>query len=271
MRKPIFRFAPSPNGYLHTGHAFSALFTWAEAAKTGGLVLLRIEDIDLARCRVEYRDQIYDDLKWLGLSWPQPVRIQSQHFDDYRTAAAKLRHKDLLYPCFCSRKQIAEKSDGQRDPDNAPRYPGTCRHLSARQVAEKQANGQKFSLRLDVAKATKMVGKVGQDYADLTDWGDVVLVRKDIPTSYHLSVVVDDALQNITHVTRGMDMFAATAIHILVQKLLGLPTPNYHHHPLIADDLGRKLAKSASDKSLKALREESLQPRDLRTMFESLG
>jgi len=270
MSKPIFRFAPSPNGYLHTGHAYSALFTWDAARQAGGQVLLRIEDIDLARCRAEYRDQIYDDLTWLGLSWPQPVRIQSEHFDDYRAATAKLRDKGLLFPCFCTRKQIAENSDGKRDPDNAPRYPGTCRHLSSWQVAERQASGKKFSLRLDMTKAIKLVGKVGQDYADLKDWGDVVLIRKDIPTSYHLSVVVDDALQNITHVTRGMDMFAATAIHILLQNLLDLPTPKYQHHKLVEDDLGRKLAKSKGDKSLKALREDGMRREEFVTVFGDL-
>ncbi|VAV90529.1 Glutamyl-Q tRNA(Asp) synthetase, partial [hydrothermal vent metagenome] len=238
------------------GHAYSALFTWDAAKKAGGQVLLRIEDIDLGRCRGEYRDQIYDDLAWLGLSWPKPVRIQSEHFDDYRAAAAVLRDEGLLFPCFCSRKQIVDASDGQKDPDGAVRYPGTCRHLSLQEVQLKKASGEKFSLRLDMARAIEMVGKVGRDYADLENWGDVVLVRKDIPTSYHLSVVVDDGLQGITHVTRGMDMFAATAIHILLQKLLELETPDYQHHELVEDNLGRKLAKSEGDKSLKALRAE---------------
>lgn len=265
--KPVFRFAPSPNGNLHTGHAFSALFIWAEAAKTGGQVLLRIEDIDLGRCRVEYREQIYNDLAWLGLTWPQPVRLQSEYFDDYRAAAAVLRGKGLLFPCFCTRKQIAANSDGSTDPDGAARYPGTCKHLSAEELAAKQANGEKYAERLDMTKAIEMVGKVGGEYADLEDWGDVILVRKDIPTSYHLSVVTDDALQNITHVTRGMDMHPATAIHILLQKLLGLRTPEYLHHKLVADDLGRKLAKSAADKSLKALRDEGLEVEDLMALF----
>ena len=267
MSKPIFRFAPSPNGFLHIGHAFSALYTWAAANKAGGQVLLRIEDIDLGRCRSEYREQIYDDLAWLGLSWPEPVRLQSQHFDDYRAATKALQGDGLLYPCFCSRKQITENSDGNRDPDGALRYPGTCRNLSTSHVRENQAGGKKFSLRLNMTKAMDMVGKTGQDYADLEDWGDVVLVRKDIPTSYHLSVVVDDALQGITHVTRGMDMYAATAIHILLQKLLGLKTPHYQHHKLVEDDLGRKLAKSDGDKSLKALRADGLRRKDLLAML----
>jgi len=268
MNKPILRFAPSPNGFLHVGHAYSALFTWGAAAKAGGQVLLRIEDIDLGRCRTEYREQIYDDLTWLGLKWPQPVRVQSEHFDDYRAAAVVLSDKGLLYPCFCTRKQILAHGDEQLDPDGAVRYPGTCRHLSAGQVREKQAAGEKFSLRLDMAKAIEMVGKVGSEYADLEDWGDVVLVRKDIPTSYHLSVVVDDAQQSITHVTRGMDMFAATAIHILLQNLLDLPTPQYQHHNLVQDDLGRKLAKSEGDKSLKALRVGGLLAVDLKATLK---
>ena len=270
MTKPRFRFAPSPNGYLHTGHAFSALYTWDAARKADGEVLLRIEDIDIGRCRDQYRVQIYNDLRWLGLTWPEPVRKQSEHFDDYRAATAVLQQKGLLYPCFCSRKQIAKAGGEARDPDGAVRYPGTCRHLGSKAAAERQPAGEPFALRLDMAKAVEMVGTAGEEYARLADWGDVVLVRKDIPTSYHLSVVVDDALQGITHVTRGMDMYAATAIHLLLQNLLGLPHPHYQHHRLVEDDLGRKLAKSKGDKSLKALRQEGVSAREMRAMFKEM-
>ncbi len=268
MSKPIFRFAPSPNGYLHTGHAYSALFTWQAAQQAGGEVLLRIEDIDTGRCRPEYTEQIFDDLAWLGLSWPEPVRVQSEHFDDYRKAAVVLAGKDLLYPCFCSRKQIAARARGDFDPDGAVRYPGTCKHLNADEVQRRQDSGEVFALRLDMDKAIGLVGPIGQEYSDLSEWGDVVLVRKDTPTSYHLSVVVDDTIQGVTNVTRGMDMYAATAIHLLLQKLLGLPTPHYQHHRLVEDDMGRKLGKSDGDKSLKALRDEGVQPGDLVAIFE---
>jgi len=278
MTKPVFRFAPSPNGYLHLGHAFSALFCWHAARKAGGDVLLRIEDIDTRRCRQAYVDQIFDDLAWLGLSWREPVRVQSEHFDDYRKAAAILSDKGLLYPCFCTRKQVLAKAQGLCDPDGAVRYPGTCKHLSAEAVAERQNSGEAFALRLDMAKAIAMAraeasvganigmeadGPIGQQYSNLEDWGDVVLVRKDTPTSYHLAVVVDDDLQGVTHVTRGMDMYGATALHLLLQNLLGLARPHYQHHELIKGDSGQKLAKSAGDLSLKQLRADGLQMADL--------
>jgi len=263
MAKPVFRFAPSPNGFLHLGHAYSALFTWNEAKQAGGQVLLRIEDIDTGRCRSEYTAQIYDDLKWLGLSWPEPVRVQSAHFDDYRKAAAVLTEKGLLYPCFCSRKQVASAARSHVDPDGAPRYGGTCRHLTDDEVSQRCSNGEVFAMRLDMSRVIEKIGPLEQNYANLTDWGDVVIVRKDIATSYHLSVVVDDALQGVTHVSRGMDMYAATAIHMALQTLLELPTPDYIHHQLIADDTGRKLAKSYGDLSLKTMRAGSFQPESL--------
>jgi len=272
MTKPVFRFAPSPNGYLHLGHAYSALFTWNEAKKAGGEVLLRIEDIDIGRCRAEYKEQIFDDLAWLGLSWPEPVRVQSEHFDDYRAATAVLQDKGLLYPCFCTRKQISADVDGgagaPRDPDGAVRYPGICKHLSADEVRQRQGRGDAYAMRLDMDRAIALVGPFGQNYSRLEDWGDVVLVRKDIPTSYHLSVVVDDGLQQVTDVTRGMDIFAGTAVHILLQKLLGLPTPHYLHHKLITDERGRKLAKSLKDQSIKELRTAGVSVRDV---FDLLG
>lgn len=263
MSAPRFRFAPSPNGYLHCGHAYSALYTWHAARRAGGEVLLRIEDIDVQRCKPHFTRQIFDDLAWLGLSWPEPVRVQSQHFDDYRHAAAQLQQAGLLYRCFCSRKEIAAGSHGRKDPDGAPVYNGACRHLNRAEQDRRILAGEPFALRLDMSAAIEKAGMVEGRYSALSDWGDVVLVRKDIPTSYHLSVVVDDALQGITHVTRGMDMFAATAIHIVLQNLLNLPTPHYDHHRLISDETGRKLSKSFADKSLKSLREEGVKARDL--------
>lgn len=268
MSTPVFRFAPSPNGYLHVGHAFSALYTWRAAARLGGTVLLRIEDIDLARSKPAYVEQIFSDLDWLGLSWPRPVRVQSRHFDDYCRAGDRLREAGLLYRCFCSRKQVRAASSGRNDPDGAPVYSGFCRELSAAEVESRMAAGLPFAWRLDMGAAIDKVGPVGADYSDLRDWGDVVLVRKDTPTSYHLSVVVDDALQAISHVTRGMDIYAATAIHILLQKLLNLPTPDYDHHRLITDQAGRKLSKRFADRSLKSLREEGVAVADLVSLLD---
>ncbi len=270
MTKPILRFAPSPNGYLHLGHAYSAFFTWSRAKALNAEVLLRIEDIDTGRCRPEYVQQIYDDLTWLGLKWfetsQNPVRIQSQHFDDYRAATARLSQLGLLYKCFCTRKQVIAASNGQKDPDGAARYGLTCKNLSETDVQAQEKHGKAFALRLDMDKAIEHMHATGKanllkectKYANLHSWGDIVLVRKDTPTSYHLSVVVDDAKQNITHVTRGMDMFPSTAIHILLQSLLNLPTPKYEHHKLIKDPTGRKLAKSLRDRSIKAMREEGM-------------
>lgn len=270
MIKPLLRFAPSPNGYLHLGHAYSALYTWARARELGGRVLLRIEDIDIARCRDEYVAQIYDDLAWLGLDWPhssaEPVRVQSHHFDDYRAAAEKLMEMGLLYRCYCTRKQVIAAADGAKDPDGAACYSGACKHIRGDEAGKVQNADIPFALRLDMDKAIEVLRQDGKlylrekcvKYADLQNWGDVVLVRKDTPTSYHLSVVVDDAIQNISHVTRGKDMFAATAIHILLQGLLDLPTPHYDHHDLITDGDGRKLAKSFRDRSIKAMREEGI-------------
>jgi len=275
MTKPILRFAPSPNGDLHLGHAYSALFTWARAKQLGGTALLRIEDIDLGRCRPEYVVQIYDDLSWLGLDWPKPVRIQSQHFADYRAALEQLETMGLLYRCFCTRKQVLVGSDGSKDPDGGARYGGVCKHLSAEEIGVKQQAGDAFALRLDMNRAFAQLNREGktnllakaEQYADVLSWGDVVLVRKDIPTSYHLSVVVDDAEQNITHVTRGMDMFASTAIHILLQGLLNLPTPHYEHHHLIEDETGRKLAKSLRDRSIRVLRQDGVSVPEIKKII----
>jgi glutamyl-Q tRNA(Asp) synthetase len=270
--QPIFRFAPSPNGYLHLGHAYSALFTQRAAKALGGTMLLRIEDIDLSRCKPEFVEAIYEDLKWLGLSWPEPVVHQSLRFPEYQHTAEQLREAGLLYPCFCSRADIAAVA-ADTDPEGAPLYPGTCRHLAQANVQLRIATGEPHQWRLRMDEALRLVGDIlairecpvtDRDVqfdearpraADPGRWGDVILVRKETPTSYHLSVVVDDAAQAVSHVTRGMDLHAATDIHVLLQALLGLPSPIYAHHGLITDGLDFKLSKSAGSPSLRSMRQ----------------
>jgi glutamyl-Q tRNA(Asp) synthetase len=274
--QPILRFAPSPNGFLHLGHAFSALYTWQAAELLQGEVLLRIEDIDIARCKPEFDAAIREDLAWLGLSWPEPVWRQSERFAAYSDAAAHLLRLGLIYPCFCSRSDIAEKATG-KDPDGAPLYPGTCRHLSPEIAAERMARGEAAQYRLDMEKAASLAGMVTFSvaqpavsdrpqirYARPERWGDVVLQRKDVPTSYHLAVVVDDAAQGVTHVTRGRDMEAATDLHALLQMLLGLTSPIYTFHRLIIGPDGRKLAKSKGSPSLRDMRVAGATPADIR-------
>jgi len=273
---PILRFAPSPNGRLHLGHAYSALYTWNAAARLGGTALLRIEDIDCERSKPEFIAAIIADLRWLGLDWPEPVLHQSARLDAYAEAGNRLRERGLLYPCFCSRSAIAAHAGGT-DPDGAPLYPGTCRHLDRARQIERLERGDPVQFRLDTAAAMQRVGMLSFTvvgplvtdrpqirYARPERWGDVVLQRKGIPASYHLSVVVDDAAQAITHVTRGRDMEAATDIHALLQMLLGLPSPIYNFHRLILDDAGRKLAKSRDSESLADLRAKGWTPDDVR-------
>lgn len=280
----VFRFAPSPNGYLHLGHAYSALINHEMARALGGALLLRIEDIDTARCRPEFEQAIYEDLHWLGLNWEEPVRRQSEHFDAYAEALAHLDRQGLVYPCFCSRSAVASaltaESAWPRDPDGSPLYPGTCRHLTPAQRAERLAAGQPAALRLDMAAALKHVQeRTGQKFgwreygrgmqgrevmAEPALWGDAVLSRKDIPASYHIAVVVDDALQGVTDVVRGEDLYMATSLHRLLQLLLDLPAPCYHHHELLRDAAGRKLSKSLRAKSLRTLRHEGLSPEQVR-------
>ena len=275
---PVLRFAPSPNGELHLGHALSALTGYAMARRLGGRFLLRIEDIDRARCRPEYIDGIFRDLAWLGITWEEPVWRQSDRFDVYKAAAKKLEVQGLIYPCFATRSEIqAAAIPGALDPDGAPLYPGLGRHLPAAEVARRKSTGEAYALRLDMAAAVETAGRLGggtslsfvsidellrhsQVAANPDRWGDAVILRKDVPASYHLAVVVDDAAQGVTHVVRGRDLLAATDLHRLLQVLLGLAPPAYHHHRLIADETGRKLSKSYADISLRQLREAGVCP-----------
>ncbi len=288
MSPPVFRFAPSPNGRLHLGHAFSALLNRDLAEVLGGRMLLRIEDIDVDRCTADFETGIYEDLRWLGIGWEAPVRRQSEHFDTYRAALDRLVKAELAYPAFATRGEtrarVVESEAGgrrwPRDPDGVPHYPGLERMLSVGQRAERMAEGRPFAWRLDMAAAMAAVSggldwtEVGGEHlqsaevvpADPAAWGDVVLGRRDVPTSYHLSVVVDDALQGVTHVVRGRDLYAATAVHRLLQTLLGLPAPVYHHHRLILGPDGRKLSKSQGDTALAAMREACTTPADIRRL-----
>jgi glutamyl-Q tRNA(Asp) synthetase len=264
----VTRFAPSPNGYLHLGHALSALTGYRAARNAGGRFLLRIEDIDLARARPEFEQSIYEDLSWLGLTWETPVRRQSEHFADYDSALGRLGDLGVTYPCFCARKdieaEIARSPAAPHGPEGAL-YPGICRHLSDTERRARLASGEKHAVRLDVAKAMALTGPLrwhdrlkGDIIADPASLGDVVLARKDISTSYHLAVTVDDALQGVTLVTRGEDLFHATHIHRLLQALLGLPEPGYWHHGLIRDARGERLAKSRDAPALRDLRASGL-------------
>ena len=270
----VSRFAPSPTGHLHLGHAYSALFAYDAARQTGGRFLLRIEDIDPVRCKPEFTEAIFEDLRWLGLTWEEPVRRQSQHMDDYAAALARLRGLGVLYPCFCTRREIAEEAAAA---GHAPHdmgevvYPGTCRHVSADKRAAKLAEHPAANWRLDVATALAMTGPLGwldlargEIAAKPADFGDVVLARKDVPTSYHLSVTVDDHLQGVTLVTRAEDLFRATDIQRLLQALLGYAVPDYHHHPLQTDAQGRRYAKRDKAVTLRALRAAGQTAQDVR-------
>lgn len=272
----VTRFAPSPTGRLHVGHAYSALF--AARAAEGGRFLLRIEDIDLGRCRLEFEEGIYEDLAWLGLEWETPVRRQSDHFDDYRAALRKLDEDGLIYPCFCTRKDIQREVEraGQapHGPDGAL-YPGTCRALSPDERGALIAAGEAHALRLDMAKAVEAAGPLafedrerGRMEVDGLSCGDVVLARKDVPTSYHLAVTVDDAIQGVTLVTRGEDLLHATHIHRILQALLGLPAPEYWHHRLLTGEDGERFAKRDRSLTLQALREAGRSPAEVRSMVE---
>jgi len=268
------RFAPSPTGWLHLGHAYAALFAAGRAE--AGRFLVRLEDIDSTRTRPEYETALFEDLAWLGLSWEQPVRRQSEHFADYRQGLQKLSELGLLYPCFCTRKEIqteiTQAGQAPHGPDGAL-YPGTCRTRSADECAERIAKGDAYALRLDVQKAISLVAKEllwedrarGVFTATPALFGDVVLARKDTPASYHLSVVMDDAHQGVTLVTRGEDLLEATHLHRLLIELLQLPVPLWEHHRLIEDESGRRLAKRDDARSLKMLRDQGWSPARVRT------
>ncbi len=282
MTKPLrTRFAPSPTGLLHLGHAYSALFTAEQAQQTGGRFILRMEDIDPVRCRAEFEDAIYDDLAWLGLEWEQPVRRQSEHMDDYGQALATLEGMGLLYPCFCTRKEIkAEIEHAAHAPHHSgigpdgPLYPGTCRTLSEDDRQSRKQAGGPFALRLHMEKARAAANHPlvwrdlgqGEITASPEIFGDVVLARKDTPTSYHLAVTIDDHLQGITLVTRGEDLLPSTHVHRLLQDLLGLDVPQYRHHGLITCDEGKRLAKRDASQTIRALRAAGKSPADVRKM-----
>ncbi len=278
--EPVFRFAPSPNGRLHLGHALSVLTNERLARELGGRLLLRIEDIDVTRCKPEFEAAIREDLAWLGLRFDGAVRRQSEHFESYAEVVRGLQARGLVYPCFCSRQEI-KRAVGLReawpvDPDGAPLYPGTCRACASTEAATRILAGEPHVLRLAMERAIEAIGgavsylifnAAGPERPVATDpsrWGDVVLARKEVPTSYHLSVVLDDALQGVTHVVRGRDLEAATDIHVVLQRLLGLPTPRYHFHPLLSDGTGQKLAKSRLSESLADLRARGVTAGEIR-------
>ncbi|MCF3641035.1 tRNA glutamyl-Q(34) synthetase GluQRS [Rhizobium sp. TRM95111] len=289
----VFRFAPSPNGLLHLGHAYSAMLNHALADGCGGRFLLRIEDIDQARCRPEYEEAILRDLCWLGLGWETPVRRQSEHFDLYQQALDRLRALGLVYPAFLSRGQIrdlvaSKEAKGRpwpRDPDGAPLYPTEERSLDASLTGAWIAEGRQHAWRLNMDAAIAATGgrltwqeggrgpagESGTVVAEPQRWGDVILSRPDAPSSYHLSVTIDDALQGVTDVVRGVDLFHATSVHRLLQRLLDLPEPRYRHHGLVRGSDGRKLSKSNRDTGIAAYRAAGLSPAGLRTLFARDG
>jgi glutamyl-Q tRNA(Asp) synthetase len=288
VTRPVFRFAPSPNGALHLGHALSALLNAEMARATGGRFLLRIEDIDLARCTPEFEAGIHDDLHWLGLAWEEPVRRQSEHFAEYDAVLREAQedgtglsrlHESRRHPRPYRRSEAGDHGKSwPRDPDGAPLYPGVERDMSRREQTKRIKAGDKHSWRLNVDAALALAPKVltwtelgagpkgesGRVAARPQIWGDVVLSRSDAPSSYHLAVTVDDASQGVTNIVRGQDLFQATAVHRLLQALLGLPEPVYHHHPLVLGADGRKLSKSEQHSGLRELREEGVSAQDVR-------
>jgi glutamyl-Q tRNA(Asp) synthetase len=275
---PTFRFAPTPNGPLHLGHARSAILNFEAARAVGGRFLIRIEDIDATRCRPEFEAAIYDDLAWLGLDWERPARRQSEHMADYAAALARLEGKGLVYPSFESRAEIRraveERPGWPRDPDGAPLFPFSRDATTDTERERRRLAGEPYALRLDMRAALAQVGHAlswhedGEAIVpgDPAAWGDVVIARKEVPTSYHLAVVVDDALQGITHVIRGVDLKPSTSVHRLLQHLLGLPAPVYRHHGLVLDAEGRKLSKSLGSPSLAVLRVQGMTPAEARRL-----
>ncbi|MDA0655912.1 MAG: tRNA glutamyl-Q(34) synthetase GluQRS [Proteobacteria bacterium] len=284
MKEMITRFAPSPTGLLHLGHAYSALFAYSKARAVGGQFLLRIEDLDQTRCRPEFEAAILEDLHWLGLNWDGAVIRQSDRFDTYGQALTELKNRELLYPCFCSRRdiqaEIASAGNAPHGP-HGPVYPGTCRSLVETERRRRIDDGEPYALRLDMEKATaQALSQASAESGVLTFFdeglghidaepcaaGDIVLARKDFPVSYHLAVTIDDAAQKITLVTRGEDLLPATHIHRLLQALLGLPVPAYHHHKLLTDETGQRFAKREKSVTLRALRDAGHTPKTVRAM-----
>jgi glutamyl-Q tRNA(Asp) synthetase len=268
----VTRFAPSPTGYLHLGHAFSALTAWRRAREAGGRFLLRLEDIDPGRCRPEYASAIQEDLRWIGLDWENPIRVQSEHLEDYRTVLDRLAARGLLYPCFCTRADIAREINdaaaAPHGPDGGAVYPGICRNLTPDQQSKRIAAGERFALRLRMERAITAPlwydeEAEGAIRCDPAAFGDVVLARKDAPASYHLCVTHDDALQGVTLVTRGEDLRPATHLHRLLQHLMGWPAPRYAHHRLLTDAAGRRLAKRDHAATLRDLRASGATPADV--------
>ena len=278
----VTRFAPSPTGYLHLGHAFSALTAWRYAREVGGRFLLRLEDIDPARCRPEFAAAILADLAWLGLDWDDDARVQSEHLPEYRAVLDVLTARSLLYPCFCTRadilREVAQSAAAPHSPDGAPLYTGICRALSADERAARIATGERYALRIDMQRALDTVPHPltfremdeGAIECHPEQFGDVVLARKDAPASYHLCVTHDDALQGVTLVTRGDDLKPATHLHRLLQALMDWPAPLYAHHPLLTDPAGRRLAKRDRAATLRDLRAAGHSPAEVRAMATPL-
>lgn len=276
----VSRFAPSPTGYLHLGHAFSALLAWRRARDAGGRFLLRIEDIDPTRCRPEFTAAILEDVAWLGLDWDGEVRVQSQHLGDYRAVLETLTARGLVYPCFCTRadieREVAQSAAAPHAPDGSAVYPGTCRRLSHDERAARIAAGERHAMRLDMARALGVAGALsfeeegeGRIACDPARFGDVVLARKDAPASYHLCVTHDDAAQGVTLVTRGADLKPATDVHRLLQSLMDWPAPRYAHHHLLTDEGGRRLAKRDRAATLRSLRAAGVSPDELRAQLDA--
>jgi glutamyl-Q tRNA(Asp) synthetase len=269
MSIPVFRFAPSPTGHLHLGHALAAILNFEEAQRVGARFLLRIEDIDPTRCKPEFEASIYEDLEWLGLKWETPVRRQSQHFEDYAAALGRLEAEGLLYASYETRAELARLITG-RDPEGGPRY-ARDEGLSPEDAATRETEGGPYALRLDMQNALARIStplfwnESGEAIEARPErWGDVVLGRKETPASYHLAVVLDDALQGITHILRGKDLYEATAVHRVLQELLGLPAPVYRHHRLLLDEHGKKLSKRDRSTTLRDLRAAGLTAADVR-------
>lgn len=269
----VTRFAPSPTGELHLGSAYSAWTGWHRAREAQGRFLVRVEDIDIRRCRREYERSILEDLRWLGFTWDGEVRRQSEHFADYGKALDRLDQRGLIYPCFCSRadieREIAASANAPHGPDG-PLYPGTCRHLSPAERRARMAAGHEHCTRLDAARAATQAGpyhfvdeRHGRIEGRPTLLGDFVIARKDTPTSYHLSVTVDDHLQDVTLVTRGEDVLPSTHVHVLLQRLLGYETPLYAHHKLLSDPSGRRFAKRDRDMTIGAMRQKGMTPKEV--------